>query len=100
VAKVRERLALNKQRSHTFHMERFNLNKLNKVEDKEQFRVEVSNRFAALEELDAEVEINSVWEMVRENIMLSAKESDLNDFKAHSNMKYSYLSNCSSDHSA
>jgi hypothetical protein len=33
------------------------------------------NRFAALEDLDAEVEINSVWEMIRENINISAKES-------------------------
>jgi hypothetical protein len=48
VAKVRERLADNKQSSHKFHMERFNLKKLNEVEDKEQYRVEVSNRFAAL----------------------------------------------------
>jgi hypothetical protein len=29
VVKVRERLAVNKQSSHTFHMERFNLKKLN-----------------------------------------------------------------------
>jgi hypothetical protein len=27
-------------------MERFNLKKLNEVEDKDQFRVEVSNRFS------------------------------------------------------
>jgi hypothetical protein len=52
VAKVRERLAVNKQRLHRFHMERFNLKKLNEVEGLEQYRVEVSNRFAALEELD------------------------------------------------
>jgi hypothetical protein len=38
-------------------MDRFNLKKLNKVEGEEQFRVEVSNRFAALEDLDAEVEL-------------------------------------------
>jgi hypothetical protein len=75
VAKVRERLAINKQISHRFHMERFNLKKLNEVEGKEQYRVEVSNKFAALEDLDAEVEINSVWEMIRENIKISAKES-------------------------
>jgi hypothetical protein len=56
-------------------MERFNLKKLNEVEGKEQFHVELSNRFAALEDLDAEVEINSVWEMIRENIQISAKES-------------------------
>jgi hypothetical protein len=42
VAKVRERLAENKQRSQRFHMERFNLKELNEVEGKEQFRVEVS----------------------------------------------------------
>jgi hypothetical protein len=57
--KIRERLAVNKQRSHIFNMERFNHKKLKDVEGKEQFRVEVSNRFAALEYLDAEVEINS-----------------------------------------
>jgi hypothetical protein len=34
VAKVRERLAVNKQRSHRFHIERFNLKKLNEVEGK------------------------------------------------------------------
>jgi hypothetical protein len=54
-------------------MERFNFKKLNEVEGKEQFRVEVSNRFAALE--DAEVEINSALETIRENINISAKES-------------------------
>jgi hypothetical protein len=75
VAKVRERLAVNKQRSRRFHMERFNLQKLNEVEDKEQYRVEVSNRFAPLEDLDAELEINSAWEMIRENIKISAEES-------------------------
>jgi hypothetical protein len=35
----------------------------------------VSNRFAALEDWDAEVEINSAWETIRENIKISAKES-------------------------
>jgi heme oxygenase len=46
-------------------MERFNLKKLNDVEDKEQFRVEVSNMFAVLEDLDAEMEVNSAWETIR-----------------------------------
>jgi hypothetical protein len=75
VAKVRERLAMNKQRSQRFDMERFNLKKLNDVECREQFRVEVSNRFAALEDLDAEVEVNSAWETIRKNIKISAKEN-------------------------
>jgi hypothetical protein len=44
VAKVRERLAVNKQRSHRFHIERFNLKKLNEVEGKEQYWVHVSKK--------------------------------------------------------
>jgi hypothetical protein len=75
VAKVRERLAVNKQRSQRFNMERFILKKLDQVEGKEQFRFEVSNKFAALEDVDTEVEINSAWETVRDNITISAKES-------------------------
>jgi hypothetical protein len=75
VAKVRERLAVNKQRSHSLHTERFNLKKLNYVEGKEQFRVEVSNRFATLDDLDTQVEINSAWETIIEDINISAKKS-------------------------
>jgi hypothetical protein len=56
-------------------MERFNLKKLNEAEGKEQYRVEVSNRFAALEDLDTEVEINTNFKTIRENIKISAKES-------------------------
>jgi hypothetical protein len=56
-------------------MERFNLKKLNEVEGKEQFRIEISNRFAVLEDLDTEVDINRAWETIRENIKISAKES-------------------------
>jgi hypothetical protein len=72
---IRERPAVNKQRTHRFCMERFSLKKLNKVEGKEQLCVEVSNSFAALEDLDAEVEIYSALEMIKENIKTSAKES-------------------------
>jgi hypothetical protein len=75
VAKIRERIAVNKQGSHKFHMERFNLKKLNEVEVEEEYRVEVSNRFAALVDLDAEVEINTIWETIRENLKISAKEN-------------------------
>jgi hypothetical protein len=56
-------------------MERFNLKKLNEVEDKEQCCVEISNRFAALENLDAEVDFNRALETIRENIKISAKEN-------------------------
>jgi hypothetical protein len=39
-------------------MERFNLKNLNEVEGKEQYRVEISNSFAALENSDNAVHIN------------------------------------------
>jgi hypothetical protein len=41
VAKVRERLAVSKQTMHRVNMESFNLKKLNKVEGKEQYQVEI-----------------------------------------------------------
>jgi hypothetical protein len=75
VVKVRKRLAVNKQRSYRFHMGRFDLKKLNEVEGKEKFCVEVSNRFVALEDLNAELEINSAWKTITENIKISAKET-------------------------
>jgi hypothetical protein len=64
VAIVRDRLAANKQTTHRFHLERINLMKLNAVEGKEQYRVGITNRFAASENLDAEVDINRAWETV------------------------------------
>jgi hypothetical protein len=84
LVKVRERLAVNKQRSHRFYMERFNLKKLNEVGGIERYRVKISNRFVALEDLDTEVEINSAWETIRENINISVKESrDYFELKNH-----------------
>jgi hypothetical protein len=65
VAKVRERLTVNKRRLDTFHTKRFNLKKLNGVESKEMYHVEVSNRFEGLEDLDTEVEINIVWKRLK-----------------------------------
>jgi hypothetical protein len=61
-------------------MQRFKLKKLNGVEAKEKYRIKVSNRFAALEDLDAGVGINSGWKTIRENIKISTKES-LVDYK-------------------
>jgi hypothetical protein len=75
VAKVRERLAVSTQTMQKFDMERFNLKKLDEVEGKEQYRVEISYRFAALENLDNDVNISRPSEIIRENIQISAKAS-------------------------
>jgi hypothetical protein len=52
-------------------MGRFNLKKLKAVKGKEQYHVKISNRFAALENLDVEVDIKRVWET--ENMKISAE---------------------------
>jgi hypothetical protein len=47
-------------------MERFNRKKLNEVEGEELYCLEISNRFAALESIDTEVDVNKAWETIRE----------------------------------
>jgi hypothetical protein len=56
-------------------MQRFDLMKLNDVEVKEQYQVKITNRSAALEKCDDNVDMNTAWENIRENIKTSAKES-------------------------
>ena len=75
VAKVRERLAISKQAAQKFDVERFNLRKLNELEVKKQYQINISNRFAALENLSDSKDINRAWENIKENIKISAKES-------------------------
>jgi hypothetical protein len=58
MANVKEKPAVHKQTTCRLHMERFNLKKLNNVEGEEQYRVETSNWFVVLENLDVEVGIN------------------------------------------
>jgi hypothetical protein len=61
---------------HRFYMGRFGLKKLNKVQvKKEEYRLEISNRLAALEVLDAEVDINRAWETITENIKNQQKRA-------------------------
>jgi hypothetical protein len=64
VAKVRERLAVSKQTVQKFGMEKFNLKKLNEVGAKEQYQIDISNRFVALENLGDDMDINtSSWHL-------------------------------------
>ena len=51
VAKVRERFAVSKQAAQKFGGGRFNLRKLNELEVRKQYQIEISNSFAALENL-------------------------------------------------
>jgi hypothetical protein len=47
-------------------MEMLHLKKLNEVEGKEKYRVEIPNRSADLKDLASENEINSAWEVIEE----------------------------------
>jgi len=51
VAKIRERLAVNKQAAQKSDGEKFNLRKLNELEVRKQYQIEITNRFAVLENL-------------------------------------------------
>jgi hypothetical protein len=53
----------------------FDLKKLDDVEVKEKYQVEISNRHAALESLDQSFDINNALESIRENSKTSAKEN-------------------------
>jgi len=67
-----------------FEGEGFNLRKLKGPEVKEENQIEITNRFAALENLNVEEDVNRVWENFKENIKTSAKESlGLQEWKQH-----------------
>jgi hypothetical protein len=75
IAKVRKRLAVVKQAAQKFDRQRFNLRKLNEQEVREQYQIEITNRFAALENLNEDKDVNRTWENIKENILTSAQES-------------------------
>jgi len=58
IGKFRARLAVGKQAAQRFYRQRFNLRKLNEPEVREQYQIEITNRFAALEILNDDDEVN------------------------------------------
>jgi len=44
-----------------FDGERFNIRRLNELEVRKQYQIQITNRFAALENLTEGEEINRVW---------------------------------------
>ena len=74
VAKVREKLAVSKKAAQRFDGERFNLRKLNNLEVRKQDQMDITNRFAGLENLSDSEDINRAWENIKENIKPSVKE--------------------------
>jgi hypothetical protein len=58
VAKVRERLAVRKQAQQKSDGGRFNLRKLNELEVRKQYQIEITNRFPALDNVSEDEDIN------------------------------------------
>ena len=57
-AEVRERFAVSKQPTQNIDGERYKIRKLNQLEVRKQYQIEISNSFAALENLSDSEDIN------------------------------------------
>jgi hypothetical protein len=58
VAKVRESVAVREQAKQKSDGGRFNLRKLNDLEVRKQYQIEITNRFAALQNVSKDEDIN------------------------------------------
>jgi hypothetical protein len=76
VAKVRERLAVSKLAPQKIDTERLNVRKLNEEDVKEQYQVTIGNKLAALENLEENGDTNGTWDNIKENINISAPETN------------------------
>ena len=83
-AKVAERLAVGKQAAQKFDGEGYNLRKLNELEVRKQYQIEIKKKYAALENLSDDEDINRIWDHIKENTKTSAKEGvGLHELKQH-----------------
>jgi hypothetical protein len=80
VAKVREKLAVRKQAAQKFEVETFNLRKLKELEVRKQYQIEITNRFATLENLNDNADINRAWKNIKENSYIYTVHSQVESF--------------------
>jgi hypothetical protein len=73
VAKVRARLTVGKQTAQRVDVESFNLKKLSELEYRKQYHIKISNRFAAVQNLYVNKDINRAWKNIQVNIKTSTK---------------------------
>ena len=65
--------AVGKQAAQRLYRHRFNLSKLNELEVRKWYQVEITDRFAALETLNEVEDVNRIWGNIKHNIQISAK---------------------------
>ena len=76
--------AVRKQAAQKSDGGRFNLRKLNDLEVRKQYQIEITNRFAASENVNEDKDINRGWESIKKNIKTSATESlGMHEVKQH-----------------
>ncbi|KAJ4430316.1 hypothetical protein ANN_22529 [Periplaneta americana] len=78
IGELRERLSVAKRVEQQANISRFNILKLKDEETKQRYQVEISNRFAALatpDEAEEELDVNSVWNNIRDNIKIAVEQS-------------------------
>ena len=65
-------MAVRKQAGQKSDGGRFNLRKLNDLDFRKQYQIEITNRFAALENVSEDEDINRALESIKENTKTSA----------------------------
>ena len=65
--KVR-RLAVSKQAERQFHVERFNNRKLSEPGVRKKYQIKISNKFAALENLNDSEDVHTAWKNIKEHM--------------------------------
>ena len=84
IAKVKERLAVSKQTAQNCDGERFNLRKLNEIEVRKEYQIEITNRFAAFENFSDGKDTSRAWENIKGNVKTSARDRlGLDELKQH-----------------
>jgi hypothetical protein len=53
------------KRAQNFDVERFNFKKLNGLEGRKQYQIQISDRFVVLENLNDREDIHRVWENIK-----------------------------------
>jgi len=74
VTEVRESLAVIKKTAQNLGVKKFNLRKPSEQEVRKYCQIQISNIFAALENLNDSEDLNTAWENITENIKTSPKE--------------------------
>jgi hypothetical protein len=63
--KLTERLSVSKRVAEKLDMQMFDFRELNAAEVKLQYQIKITNRFAALENFDDNVDMNTAWENIK-----------------------------------